>query len=289
MIRSSSVSRSCLPAMVSAWPSSSLTRSVDGLRGRRPGSRGSAGTRRSAWRPRRRAAAAPRTATLMNGLAASRPWATTSSVGAVLPSSLIRCQAAVVASASTIMIATSSPAIRPATTMSKTADSSCSWVGNATHWSSMRATRVAPIGPVNGRPDSWVDTDAALIATTSYRSLGSSAMTVMTTWTSLRRPLAKDGRSGRSMRRQVRIASSDGPALAAEERAGDPAGGVHPLLDVDREREEVEVLLGVLAGRGGRQQHGVVVEVGGDGAGGLAGEAAGLEADGAGAEASRCR
>ena len=32
----------------------------------------------------------------------------------------------------------------------------------------------------------------------------------MTTWTSLRRPLAKVGRSGRSIRRQVRIASSDG-------------------------------------------------------------------------------
>src|SRR5215213_5053028 len=32
----------------------------------------------------------------------------------------------------------------------------------------------------------------------------------MTTWTSLRRPLAKVGRSGRSISRQVRIASSDG-------------------------------------------------------------------------------
>ena len=32
----------------------------------------------------------------------------------------------------------------------------------------------------------------------------------MTTWTSLRRPLLKVGRSGRSIRRQVRIASSHG-------------------------------------------------------------------------------
>ena len=32
----------------------------------------------------------------------------------------------------------------------------------------------------------------------------------MTTWTSLRRPLANDGRSGRSIRRQVRIASVEG-------------------------------------------------------------------------------
>src|SRR3712207_7042361 len=36
---------------------------------------------------------------------------------------------------------------------------------------------------------------------------------------------------------------SGGPALAAEERAGDAARGVHPLLDVDRQREEVEVVL----------------------------------------------
>jgi hypothetical protein len=33
---------------------------------------------------------------------------------------------------------------------------------------------------------------------------------VETTWTSLRRPFLNDGRSGRSVRRQVRIASSDG-------------------------------------------------------------------------------
>src|SRR5690606_6423860 len=74
-------------------------------------------------------------------------------------------------------------------------------------------------------------------------------------------------------------------ALPAEERAGDAPDGVHPLLDVHREREEVEVLLGLLGGRGGRQQHGLVVEVGDDGSGGLAREAPGLEPDGAGAEA----
>ena len=106
----------------------------------------------------------------------------------------------------------------------------------------------------------------------------------MTTWTSLRRPFLKVGRSGRSMRRQVRIASSPGPALAPEERAGDLPGGVHPLLDVDRQGEEVEVVLGLLAGRGGRQQHRLVVEVGGDGAGRLAGQQPGLELDGALAE-----
>ena len=72
------------------------------------------------------------------------------------------------ASASTIMIATSPESVtRPATTMSKTAPSSWLWVGNATHWPSMRATRTPPTGPENGRPESWVDIEAALIASTS--------------------------------------------------------------------------------------------------------------------------
>ena len=130
-----------------------------------------------------------------------------------------------------------------------------------------------------------MDADAALIASTSYRSLGSRLMIVTTTWISLRRP--DDER--RAQRPVDQPAGQDRvggrPALTAEERAGDAPGGVHPLLDVDRQREEVEVVLGVLAGGGRRQQHGLVVEVGDDGAGGLLGEPAGLEADGAGAEA----
>src|SRR5690606_30604881 len=61
-------------------------------------------------------------------------------------------------------------------------------------------------------------------------------------------------------------------------------GGVHPLLDVHGQGEEVQVLLGLL-GRGRRRQHHrVVVEVGHGGAGGLAGQPARLEADPAGAE-----
>jgi hypothetical protein len=48
------------------------------------------------------------------------------------------------------------------------------------------------------------------MATTSYRCSGCSAMIVSTIWISLRSPLTNDGRSGRSIRRQVRMASSDG-------------------------------------------------------------------------------
>ena len=103
----------------------------------------------------------------MNGLAASRPSATISSVGACVPE-WTRSQVDSVASASTIMIATSPVSVtRPATTMSKTAFSSWLWLGNATHWPSIRATRVPPTGPENGRPESCVESDAALIASTS--------------------------------------------------------------------------------------------------------------------------
>lgn len=119
-----------------------------------------------------------------------------------------------VASASTIMMATSGPSapstLRPATTMSNTARSSCSTVGNATQVPSISATRTPPMGPENGRPPSWVEADAALIASTSYRSLGSRLKIVTTTWISLRRPSTNDGRSGRSMSRQVRMASVEG-------------------------------------------------------------------------------
>ncbi len=75
------------------------------------------------------------------------------------------------------------------------------------------------------------------------------------------------------------MASVDGTAFAAEERARDAAGGVHALFDVDRQREEVEAFARVLAGGGGGQQCGLFVDVDHRCAGGLLGKAAGFEAD----------
>ncbi len=70
--------------------------------------------------------------TLRKGFAASSPPATTSSVGAWAPMEIFS-KAVSVASASTIMIATSPVSVtRPATTMLKVACSIWSWVGNAT-------------------------------------------------------------------------------------------------------------------------------------------------------------
>ena len=67
-----------------------------------------------------------------------------------------------------------------------------------------------------------------------------------------------------------------GAALALEERAGDLARGVHALLDVHRQREEVDVTQ-VAGGRGA--QHHRLAGADDDGAGGLLGHAAGLERD----------
>ena len=63
--------------------------------------------------------------------------------------------------------------------------------------------------------------------------------------------------------------------LALDEAAGDLARGVHALLELDREREEVEARAGIRP-VGGAEHQGVTV-ADGDGAAGEAGEPAGLD------------
>ena len=70
-----------------------------------------------------------------------------------------------------------------------------------------------------------------------------------------------------------------GLALPAEERAGDLPGGVHALLDVDGEGEEVRPLPHRTRG-GGRDQHHRVAHADGHGAVGEAGQLAGFEGQG---------
>src|SRR5699024_6099362 len=74
------------------------------------------------------------------------------------------------------------------------------------------------------------------------------------------------------------------PALTTEERAGDTPRRVHPLLDIHRKREEVQVVLRLLRRGCRREQHGFVVQIRHDRTGCLLGEPAGLEPDGAGTE-----
>ena len=226
----------------------------------------------------------------MNGLAASRPCATTSSVGAVAPpaTSSMTCS---VASASTIMIGDVAVGERPGRRRPcrRSRPSSSAWVGKATHWPSMSATRVAAdragerqagqLGGHRGR----VDRDHVVEVVRVERHDGLDDLDLVAQALDERRAQrAVDQPAG-----EDRVLAR--PALAAEERAGDPARRVHPLLDVHRQREEVEVLLRVLGRRGGGQQHRLVVEVRHGGPGGLLGQPAGLEADRCGCRTCRCR
>ncbi len=72
--------------------------------------------------------------------------------------------------------------------------------------------------------------------------------------------VAEAGRERRAQRPVGETTGEDrelaGAAFTTEERAGDLARGVHPLFDVDRQREEVDALTG-LRGGDGRQQRGV--------------------------------
>ena len=69
-----------------------------------------------------------------------------------------------------------------------------------------------------------------------------------------------------------------GAALALEEAAGDLPGGVHALLDVDRQREEVRALAGLRPAHCGREHHRLAA-ADDDGAVRLLRELAGLEGD----------
>src|SRR5690606_342200 len=69
-----------------------------------------------------------------------------------------------------------------------------------------------------------------------------------------------------------------GAPFPLEESAGDPARGIELLDIVDRQREEILAGLGFLAGDDRREDHGVV-HGHQYGAGGLAGDLAGLEGD----------
>ena len=88
---------------------------------------------------------------------------------------------------------------------------------------------------------------------------------------------------GRAQRPVDQAAGEDGgvggTALPAEEAAGDAPGGVHPLLDVDREREEVDALAHALGGVGGDQCFGAA-DLGDHGSLALEGQLARLEREG---------
>ena len=74
----------------------------------------------------------------------------------------------------------------------------------------MRPTRAPPMGPMKGAPESVNAAEAATMATMSGSFSRSCDKTVATTWVSQRKPGAKSGRMGRSIRREVSVSFSDG-------------------------------------------------------------------------------
>ena len=81
-----------------------------------------------------------------------------------------------------------------------------------------------------------------------------------------------DGAVGQTRRQDGRLGRA---SLALDEPAGDLARGVHPLLEIDREREEIEPGTGFRPVRG--PEHHGVTEADGDGSARQPGELAGLD------------
>ena len=125
---------------------------------------------------------------------------------------------------------------------------------------------------------------AALMARTSCGFSRSAPRTVMTTWVSLRYPSAKLGRRGRSMRRAVRMAVSAGrPSRRKNEPGILPAAYMRSSTSTVRGKKSMPSRTSG-RGVGGGQDDGVA-DLADDGALGLRGQQAGLEAQGLG----RCR
>ena len=81
-----------------------------------------------------------------------------------------------------------------------------SWVSRS------RPMRTQASGPSKGTPPTVRAAEAAITQMVSTGLTWSATRVVATTWTSLRKPAGKLGRSGRSIMRAVRVAFSDGRA-----------------------------------------------------------------------------
>ena len=105
----------------------------------------------------------------------------------------------------------------------------------------MSATRTAPTGPRNGSGEIASAAEAPLIARMSCGTIMSADSTVQMTCTSFLKPFGHSGRIGRSIMRAVSVARSEALPSRLKKPPGILPGGVHPLLDVDGQREEVRV------------------------------------------------
>ena len=165
----------------------------------------------------------------------------------------------------------------PTTTRSRLDSCATGSVGLTTKPPSTRPMRTAPTGPMKGSDEIISAAEAPLMARMSCAVTRSAERTVQITCTWLLKPFGRAAGSAVSHTRREDGALR-GTSLALEEAAGDLAGGVHALFDVDGEREEVRSLACFWSALG-RGQHHRVARADDDGAVGLLGELAGLEDD----------
>ena len=132
------------------------------------------------------------------------------------------------------------------------------------------------MGPSKGIPDSMRAAEAALMASTSWGLTWSAARIVPDHVDLVAEPVGERRPQGTVDQPAGEDGLVGGPALPAEERAGDLARRVHPLLDVDGQGEEVGPLPHASRRGGGDEHHGVA-DAPDDGAVGLHGELARLE------------
>ena len=127
------------------------------------------------------------------------------------------------------------------------------WGGGSTSPRCDQATRTAPMGPSKGMPDSMSAAEAPLMASTSWGFTRSAPKIGPDHVDLVAEPLGER----RPQRPVDQAAGQDGlvggAAFTPEERAGDLAGGVHPLLDVHGQGEEVGPLADASRRGGGRR------------------------------------
>ena len=167
----------------------------------------------------------------------------------------------------------------PATTRSRSLSASCEVVGFVTNAPLMRPTRTAPTGPMErdvadrqggGGAVEGEDVGVVLLV---RREDGQDDLHVVVVALREERPDRPVGEAHGEDRRLGRA------RLALDEAAGDLPGGVHALLVVDREREEVGALARLLRGDRGGEDDAVPVSDE-NGPVGLLGELARLEREG---------
>ncbi len=108
----------------------------------------------------------------------------------------------------------------PATSNCNSLSGYCDVIGFTTSCPPMRPMRTPAIGPLNGMSETSSAADAPMSAGMSASFSLSNDSTVATIWVSQRKPSGKSGRSGRSIRRELRISFS----LCRPSRLKNPPG-----------------------------------------------------------------